>query len=294
MAKQEYTFTVEAMAADLRALGLEQGDTVVMHSNASAMGPARQMVKAPDTGMRWVLDAILEVIGREGTLATPTFTKCFKNVSDGPIGEVWNPDTTPSRVGSLTNYVLRQPGRSRSDHPTHPLAAIGGRAEEFCAGHSWRDGASTFDRGGPWGKLVDWDGKILWLGTDMRTHTAVHIVEDWMQLPYMATCVALVEDGGESKEIEVTMSPAGARDFYKQDSKVAKAWEAAGLYTKGKVCKADSQLMSARAFIQWLWDLHIADPAIILNDNPEQEWSVNAIRMNKEHLANFKGEWKTW
>jgi len=293
MAKQEYTFTVEAMAADLRALGLEKGDTVVMHSNAS-VGPARQMVKAPDTGMRWVLDAILEVIGPEGTLSAPTFTKCFKGSGDGPTGEVWNPDTTPSRVGSLTNYVLKQPGRARSDHPTHPMAAIGGRAEEFCAGHSWRDGASTFDRNGPWGKLVDWDGKILWLGTDMRTHTAVHVVEDWMQLPYMAKCIALVEDGGETKEVEVTMSPAGPRDFYKQDSKCALAWDAAGLYTKGKVCKADSQLMSARTFVQWLWDKHIEDPAIILNDDPEQEWSVNAIKMNREHLANFKGEWKTW
>jgi len=293
MAKQEYTFTVEAMAADLRSLGLEQGDTVVMHSNAS-VGPARQMVKAPDTGMRWVLDALLEVIGPEGTLAVPTFTKCFKPRGGGPSGEVWNPEKTPSRVGSLTNYVLKQPGRSRSDHPTHPMAAIGARAEEFCAGHSWRDGASTFDRGGPWGKLVDWDGKILWLGTDMRTQTAVHAVEDWMQLPYMSTCVALVEDNGETREIEVTMSPAGHRDFYKQDSKVAKAWDAAGLYTKGKVCKADSQLMSARTFIDWLWNKHIEDPAIILDDDPEHQWSVKAIRMNKEHLANFKGEWKTW
>jgi aminoglycoside 3-N-acetyltransferase len=294
MPGEEYTFTQEALVADLRALGLVAGDTVMMHSNASSIGPAKQMVKAPDTGMRWILDAILAAIGPKGTLAVPTFTKCFKDAKDGPTGEVWHPGKTPSRVGSLTNYVLRQPGRARSDHPTHPVAALGGRAAEFCRGHSWREGASTFDRGGPWGKLVDWDGKILWLGTDMRTHTAVHIVEDWMKLPYMATCVALVEDGGQTREVQVTMSPAGPRDFYKQDSKAAKAWDAAGLYRKGKVCRAESQLMSARTFVDWLWKKHIEDPAIILNDNPEQEWSVRAIAANRKYLAGFKGEWKRW
>jgi aminoglycoside 3-N-acetyltransferase len=291
----EFVFTVASMAADLRKLGLTAGDTVLMHSNAGAIGPAKQMVKAPDTGMRWILDAILEVIGPQGTLAVPTFTKCFKSEKDGPTGEVWNPATTPSRVGSLTNYVLRQPGRARSDHPTHPVAAVGGRAEEFCRGHSWREGASTFDRGGPWGKLVDWDGKILWLGTDMRTHTAVHVVEDWMQLPYMAKCLALVDDGGRVIEVETTMSPAGARDFYRQNSKAARAWEAAGLSARGRVCKAASQLMSARVFIDWLWKKHLEDPAIILRDDkPDDKWSQEAIAANRKHLAGFRGEWKRW
>ncbi len=294
MAKQDYTFTVDALVSDLKNLGVEKGDTILMHSNAS-IGPARQMVKAPDTGMRWVLDAIMEAVGKDGTLALPTFTKCFKGSDSGPVGDVWNPDTSPSRVGSLTNYILKEPGRSRSDHPTHPLAAIGGRAEEFCQGHSWRDGASTFDREGPWGHLVDWDGKILWVGTDMRTQTAVHVVEDWMALPYMGTCIALVDDNGQTKEVEVTMSPKGTRDFYRQDSKVARAWDQAGLYTKGKVCKADSQLMSARTFIQWLWDKHLEDPAIIMKDDmPDDQWSLEAIEANRKHLASFTGEWKRW
>ncbi len=292
MAKQEYTFTKEALASDLRALGLAGGDVVLMHSNASVIGPARQMVKAPDTGMRWMLDALLEIIGPDGLLTVPTFTSTFKDEKSGPGGKIWNPDTTPSRVGSLTNYVLKQPGRARSDHPTHSLAALGARAEEFCAGHSWRERASTFDRNGPWGKLVDWDGKILWLGTDMRTQTAVHVVEDWMDLPYMAKCVALVEDGGKTKEVETTMSPKGPRDFYKKESKVALAWDAAGLYTKGKVCRADSQLMSAPGFIDWLWKAHIEAPAIILNDDPKSEWSVKAIKDNTEYLKEFKGTWR--
>ncbi len=285
----DYNFTKEILVRDLRELGLESGDTVVMHSNAGSLGPARQMVKAPDTGMRWMLDALLEVLGPAGTLAVPTLTSCWK---DHESGQVWNPDTTPSRVGSLTNYVLTQPGRARSDHPTHSLAALGGRTKEFCAGHSWRDGVTTFDRNGPWGHLVDWNGKILWLGTDMRTQTAVHAVEDWMRLPYMGRTIAVVDDNGTTREVEMTMCPSGPRDFYRADSKCALAWDAAGLGQKGKVCRADSQLMGAREFFDWLWNALLADPALLLKDDPEDEWTVKARKDTAEYLATFEGTWK--
>jgi aminoglycoside 3-N-acetyltransferase len=292
MAKQEYTFTKEVLVNDLRALGLAAGDTVMMHSNAGSVGPARQMVKTPDTGMAWVLEALLEVLGPQGTLMVPTFTSTFKP-DGGPSGLVWNPEETPSRVGSLTNYVLKQPGRCRSDHPTHSVAAIGGRAEEAVKGHSWREGATTFTRNGPWGKLADWDGKILWLGTDMRTQTAVHVVEEWMALPYMAQSVALVEDGGETREVKTLQSPNGPRDFYKKNSKSEVAWEAAGLGKRGKVCKADCQLMGMPAFVDWLWAALLKDPALLLNDDPGQEWSVKARKETAEHLAGFKGSWRS-
>ncbi|MHC4916780.1 MAG: AAC(3) family N-acetyltransferase [Planctomycetota bacterium] len=291
MAKQEYTFTKDVLVDDFRALGLTSGDTVMMHSNASSVGPARQMVKAPDTGMAWVLEALMAVLGSEGTLLVPTFSSTFKE-NCGPSGLVWNPKETPSRVGSLTNYVWKKPGAFRSDHPTHSVAAIGGRAEEVVKGHSWRDEATTFDRGGPWGKLADWDGKVLWLGTDMRTQTAVHVVEEWMALPYMEESVALVDDGGETKEVKTLQSPNGPRDFYKKDSKSALAWEAAGLGKRGKVCRADCQLMGMPEFVDWLWAALLKDPALLLHDNPEQEWSVKARKETAEHLASFTGSWR--
>jgi aminoglycoside N3'-acetyltransferase len=172
------------------------------------------------------------------------------------------------------------------------VAAIGRRAEEFCAGHSWREGATTFDRGGPWGKLADWDGKILWLGTDMRTQTAVHVVEDWMKLPYMEKSVALVDDGGETREVETTMCPSGPRDFYRKDSKVALAWDAAGLARRAVVCRARCELHGAAQFIDWLWDALLKDPGLVLKDDPASEWSARARKETAEHLENFKGGWR--
>jgi aminoglycoside 3-N-acetyltransferase len=285
-------FSKDNLLQGLRALGVRAGDVLLIHSTASSTGSFRELAKAPDTGMRWLLDALLEAVGPDGLVAVPTFTKTFKSEKDGPVGDVWNPAKSPSRVGSFTNYVWGQPGAARSDHPTHSIAALGRRAKEFCAGHSWREGATTFDRKGPWGKLADWDGRILWIGTAMKTQTAVHVVEDWMRLPYMATCVALVDDGGTTREISVTQSPAGPRDFYKDGSKCERAWNAAGLARRGKVCKADAQLMGAAEFIDWLWNALLKDPALLLRDKPDDLWSVEAKKKTAAHLAKFKGSWR--
>lgn len=288
----EYELSKEGLSDDLRALGIESGDVVLVHSNLRALAPVKQILAAPDGGMRWLVDAFREVVGEEGILAVPTFTKTFKPGQPGPSGLVWNPRETPSRVGTITNYVMKEPDARRSDHPTHSVAAAGRGAEEFVSGHSWRDGASTFDRRGPWGHLVDSNGYIMWLGTSMPTQTACHVLEDWMRLPYMSTCVALVDDGGETKEAEVTQSPAGHRDFYRQGSKVDVAWAAAGHMKKGSVCKADSSLMRARDFVGWLWDALLKDPGLLLCDSAECKFCRGGREATEEHLAGFEGDWR--
>jgi len=278
-------FSKDGLLSDLRALGVEPGDVLLLHSAINMLGRARDMVRAPDTGMAWLLEALLEAVGPAGIVAVPTFTKTFKNSADGPSGDVWDPARSPSRVGSFTDYLWRRPGAERSGHPTHSVAALGKRAKEFCAGHSWREGASTFDRKGPWGKLADWNGKILWLATGMTTQTAVHVVEDWMRLPYMGTCVSLVDDHGVTREVNVTQSPTGPRDFYRKGSKAEQAWHAAGKGRRGKVCRADCHLMRAPEFFEWLQSALLKDPALLLSDNPQDQWSVEARKKTAEYLA---------
>ena len=288
----DWVLSKKVLAGDLRALGLREGDLVVMHSDLTAVAPVRQILAAPDGGMRWLVDAFREILGTDGILAVPTFTKTFKPGQPGPSGLVWNPRNTPSRVGQITNYVLKEPDVRRSDHPTHSLAAVGEGAERFVSGHSWREGASTFERKGPWGHLVDSDGYIMWLGTAMPTQTACHVVEDWMQLPYMARAIALVEEGGGTKEIEVTQSPAGHRDFYRKGSKVDVAWEKAGLAKKGRVCRAETALMRAREFIGWLWDSLLKDPGFLLCDSKDCEFCREGRKATEKHLADFGGDWQ--
>ena len=295
--KKTAKLTKEGLVKDLKALGLEAGDIVLMHSNLRALASVKEILAAPEGGMKWLIEAFREVlaIGEPGggLLAVPTLTSCF--VGSGSVsGKIWHPDKTPSRVGQITNYVRQQPDFKRSDHPTHPLGAIGERAEEFCSGHSWRDGASTFDRGGPWGHLVDWNGKVMWLGTTMQTQTMVHALEDWMKLPYRSTEAALVEaDDGKPREVPITMAPSGARDFYRVDSKCATKWDAEGTYVKGKVCDADGEAMQAHDFADWLWNAIKKEPDLLLHDAEKgDEFSDKFRQQTIDHVNALEATWR--
>ena len=84
--------TKDQIARDLRALGLENGDVVLMHSALSALGEV-------EGGADTVIDALLAVIGKEGTLAMPT-------MSSG----VFRRESTPSNVGRITEVFRQRPG----------------------------------------------------------------------------------------------------------------------------------------------------------------------------------------
>lgn len=258
----------ESIIEGLQELGLKKGDVVLVHSDLRSLGKARELVKFPNCGADLVIDAFLETVGPEGLVIMPTFTKAFAPGEPGPDGEVYDPAETPSRVGSITDVFWRRPEAKRSSQPTHPVAAIGNRAEELCEAP---DDQSTFDRRGPWGKMYDWDAWICWFGTDNRTNTTVHVVEDWMELPYMAEAYALVKgEDGEAKKVKVTMSPAGPRDFYKENSKSAKVLEDSGVIKRAEVGNSTVSLLKVKDCHRVLREGIIEDPLLLLDD--KNDW----------------------
>ncbi len=270
----------EIIKEGLSSLGLKEGDVVLLHSSLKALGPARELVKLPNCGADMVLDAFLETVGPDGLAAVPTLSATFApRKPEGPVEYAFDPDTTPSRVGSITNVLLQRPERKRSRQPTHSLAAIGSRAEEYVKDH---EKGSTFDRISPYGKNFDWDGYICFFGTDNRTNTTLHVVEDWMDLPYMAVALALVrEPDGSVKEVTVTKSPKGYRDFYRQDSRAAHVLDESGIMKYTTIGAARVGLMRARACTHLFWDKLLEDPLLLLGrpgENPFcDEWAEKTI-----------------
>ena len=277
--------TMEMIKDGLGELGLSEGDSVLLHSSLRELGPARELVKLPNCGADLVIDAFLETVGPDGLLALPTLTATFSpNTPDGPVQYAYDPDETPSRVGSITNIFLERPERKRSMHPTHSLAAIGARAEEYVADHETEKG-STFHRNSPYGKNFDWDAYICFFGTDNRTNTTLHVVEDWMDLPYMATTKAMVKGpDGEPMEVEVTKSPKGYRDFYKQDSRAARVLEESGIMTWTKIGRADVGLMTCRDCMQLFWDKMLEDPCLLMGNEGESEFCDRWAEPTIEHV----------
>ncbi len=246
-------------------------------------------------GADFIIQGFLQAVGNEGLVIAPALSATFASGESGPVKYAFNPDTTPSRVGSITE-VFRTwtvDGRrvaKRSAHPTHSLSAIGSRADEFVKDH---DRGSTFHRKSPYGKCYDWDGYICFFGTDMRTCTTIHAVEDWMDLPYMEDAYALVEGpDGQAREVKVTKSPAGPRDFYKANSKIEQWLMAKDFIKQATIYNATVSLMRTRDLCDLVWQAIIENPTILLNDGPKASpWSIRACAATRKHVEeNIKGK----
>lgn len=69
--------TKEGLKRGLRELGLKEGDIVGVHSSLSSFGYV-------DGGADTVIDALLEVVGEEGTIVMPTHSSNLEEVGLSP------------------------------------------------------------------------------------------------------------------------------------------------------------------------------------------------------------------
>lgn len=277
--------TKETIMKYLTKLGISRGDKIILHSNLRKLAKPRNLVKLSKCGADCLIEAFLDQVGSEGILCVPTFTYAFVSNSAGPAGQVFDPDTTPSRVGSITNAVLERPERVRSLHPTHPWAAIGKDAAEFVEGH---EKVSTFGRDSICGRMYDLDSKIVWFGTTGTSNTTTHFAEDWLDMPYMTTEEALVKDGDRDKTVTVYRSPSGPRDFYNDGCKLDKLLDTWNIKTIGKIHRATVTVMRHREFMNRLLRAMIDDPCLLLKDDKDNAYHTQFHDLNREHIEKLK------
>lgn len=153
----------------LYAIGLEQGDTVCVHSDLPQFGRTRV---ARGTYEQAFVDGLLQVIGAEGTLIMPTFSYSFCK------GEVFDIQNTASDVGCLSEYFRKLPGVIRTEEPIFSFGLIGKNIHRYL-----EIGKNCFSRDSMYGKLLDDNAKIVFLGSHMGA-TFNHYIEAQMQVPY--------------------------------------------------------------------------------------------------------------
>jgi aminoglycoside 3-N-acetyltransferase len=97
---------------------------------------------------------------------------------------VFDARETPSMVGLITEAFRRSAGVVRSLHPTHSVAVWGNRAEAIITSHHLAE--TPCGRPTPYGKLLEYDGKILFAGVPVSTMTFIHFLEEEIepQLPF--------------------------------------------------------------------------------------------------------------
>lgn len=174
--------TVERLVEDLRTLGLSAGDSVLVHSSLSSLGWVAG-------GAPTVVDALLEVVTDEGTLAMPTHSAQLSDPTSWeapPVPESWHDDVregaapyrpavTPTRgMGAVAECFRSYPGVRRSRHPCLSFAARGADAEFVTADHAYDH---PLGEGSPLARLYELDATVLLLGTDHDTNTSLHLAE---------------------------------------------------------------------------------------------------------------------
>ncbi len=160
--------TLPQLVKALQAVGVKAGDGLLIHS-------ALQYFGRPEGGIGIYLDALLDVIGLEGTVVVPTFNFAFAR------GEDYDPKTAPSvDMGAFSEYVRQSPKSLRTTHPMQSFAVIGKHAAELAS----CDTPSAFDDGSAVDRMLDLNFKLLLFGADIQASAIFHYSEQRAEVPY--------------------------------------------------------------------------------------------------------------
>lgn len=160
--------TFENLVTGFRDLGVEEGDTLLVHSSYKSFGDV-------DGGPQTVIQALEAALGPEGTLIMPTFNFDFNK------GVPWDVRTTPSKMGVLTELVRQDPRARRVFHPFYSFAILGKYADRL-GGLRYK---SSYERNSVFGRLRDLDGKIMVIGLSYtNSMTFFHHIEQMEGVEY--------------------------------------------------------------------------------------------------------------
>lgn len=246
------TATRTSLAADLRAIGLEPGDAVLVHAALRQVG---RVIGGPDS----ILTAMQDVVGPGGTILGYTDWQLEDFGRDYLDWREHVPAFDPERSratrdnGFWPEMLRTTPGALRSGNPGASMAAIGGRAAWFVADHALDYG---YGPQSPLGKLVAANGKVLMLGATLDHMTLLHHAEHIADFPnkrikrYEAP---LLVDGVPTwrwfEEFDTSDPPDGMADDY--FATIVEAFLATGEGRRGLIGKANSVLVPAAEMVDF-------------------------------------------
>ncbi len=164
------------LIADLRNMGIQEGDTVLFHSSLSKLGYI-------EGGAESVIQALLSVIGPSGNLMMPSSPNPALQLDYIRSVEIFDVLHTPSAMGRVSEVFRCMPGVKRSAHPTEPVCVLGPDADYLTEGHLGE--ITPYAKRSPFYRLYEKHGKILYAGVTLdNAGTNLHTLEDAVDFPY--------------------------------------------------------------------------------------------------------------
>lgn len=251
----------ERLANDLRSLGIESGDTVMVHASVRAVG---ELAGGPDE----IHLALKDALTAEGTLLM--YASCpryYDEVGRGSLTKdqerailenlpAFDPLTARSARdnGTLVEFLRTWPDSRVSRHVAR-FIAWGKQAEPLTAEQPWN---YAFGANSPLHRFLGLDGKILLLGSDHDAVTFFHYVEHVADIPdkQIARFRVPVQENGRRvwREMEeVDTSDKGAHRNWPEQffARIVDAYLAGTRNQGGRVGDAMSYLFHARALLDF-------------------------------------------
>lgn len=245
--------TSRRLAADLLALGVPCGSTLMVHTSLRSLGWVVG-------GAQSVLEALRAAVGPEGTLVMPTqsWQLCDPAFLRQAPPEWWpairdnlpiyDPAITPSQtMGAVAELFRTIPGAVRSPHPHRSITASGSNAARIVAEHPLDSPAGERS---PLARMVALDASVLLLGVSAAKITALHLAEHRADYPGKTTIrngVAQMVDGKRQWIVWDEL------DVHDEDfAEAVNAFAAdTGLVRSGRVGEATASLIPMRPLVEY-------------------------------------------
>jgi aminoglycoside 3-N-acetyltransferase len=164
-----FSYSSEDLGEALHAVGIESGDSVMVHTRFENHHGFRGSVSVAN-------EAFLESVGSQGSLLMVSIPYCASASEYLRNLQCVDTNRTPSAMGLMSETFRQRQGVIRSAHPMHPVLAYGHRAEWFVASHElcrFPCGPGT-----PYDKLLEADGKVVFFNVPFGTFTFIHYLEN--------------------------------------------------------------------------------------------------------------------
>ncbi len=243
----------EDIVAGLKRLGISAGDVILVHSSLKSFGYV-------DGGADAVIDALIESVNPDGTVIVPTITGLEQHSeANPPIFDVRN---SPSWTGKIPETFRKRDDAIRSLHPTHSVAAIGKYAEYVTREHI--DSSTPCGEKSPYMKLVELDGKVVFIGVTLKSCTLLHSVEELAKCPYHlqpnSVTAKIIDADGNIIEKTLYIHKWGTqRDF----EKLEPIFLNAGIMKIGKVGNAEIRILQAKPAVELTLNLLKKNPYVL-------------------------------
>ena len=215
------------LSSQLRALGVRSGGVLVVHTAFSKVSPV-------EGGPRGVIDALLTVLGPQGTLVMPSMADDDDLIFDAASSPC-------AGMGVVADTFWRMAGVMRSDSP-HAFAAMGPHALTIANSHPI-DVPHGPDS--PVGRVHDLDGQVLLLGVGHDANTTIHLAENVSGVRYRLPYHSTVLVDGRPERYDYDEVDHCCANFSLMDG-----WlEAEGRQRRGVVGHAEARLARSRDIV---------------------------------------------